>query len=103
MKGRKNVLGFVLVLVVIAVAVLTVKLVTVNAKSSGNTDKYKYFTSYEIQPGDTLYSIAEEYTAGTDISIKEYIKEVKKNNNMTDDKIVSGMYIIVSYYSDTYK
>ncbi len=103
MKGRRNYLGFALVLIVIAVAILTVKLVTVNAKSSSDKELYKYYTSYEIQPGDTLYSIAEKYTEGTDISIKKYIKEVMEDNNMADDTIVSGMYIIVSYYSDTYK
>lgn len=102
MKIRKSALGLVLVLVIVAVTVLTVRLVTVNAKSS-DVELYKYYTSYEIQPGDTLYAIAEKYTEGTDVSIEDYIDEVKDNNKMSDDKIVSGMYIIISYYSEEYK
>ena len=81
----------------------SVKLVSVNAMSDGDYSKYKYYTSYEIQPGDTLTSIAEKYTANTQISICEYIDEVKKNNKLKSDRITSGKHIIIAYYSDEYK
>ena len=81
----------------------SIKLVNVDAMSDGSYAKYKYYTSYEVQPGDTLTSIAEKYIADTQISKSEYIEEVKKNNQLTSDKITSGHHLIIAYYSDEYK
>lgn len=76
----------------------------VNADASKNTaPSYKYFTSYEVKPGDTLNDIAEKYTANTDVSKGEYIDEVIKNNNLTNDEITSGEYIVIAYYSEELK
>ncbi len=75
----------------------------VNATNNSENPIYKYYTSYEIQPGDTLTSIAEKYTVNSDVSISDYIQEVKKNNNLVSDKITSGKYIVISYYSNEYK
>ena len=55
-----------------------------------------YYTSYTVKAGDTLYSIAEEYK-WEDISIKGYIRLVKKINNLPDEKILSGSDIIIPY------
>lgn len=88
----------------LAMAVFTsVKLVNVDAMSNETEPLYKYYKSYEIQPGDTLTSIAEEYTANTQQSVQEYIEEVRENNNLYTDRIISGRKIIIAYYSDEYK
>lgn len=88
--------------VITLIVVTTVYLNNVDANSSGNsTPKYKYYKSYQIQPGDTLTTIAEEYTKNTNISVDEYIKEVSKNNNLISDDINSGNYLYIAYYSDT--
>ncbi|MCI9616906.1 MAG: LysM peptidoglycan-binding domain-containing protein [Eubacterium sp.] len=75
----------------------------VNATNNSDNPMYKYYTSYEIQSGDTLTSIAQRYTVNSNVSISEYIREVKKNNNLVSDRITSGNYIVISYYSDEYK
>ncbi len=91
------------------IAVLFIMLLTitglkdVSATNNSENPVYKYYTSYEIQPGDTLTSIAQKYTVNSNVSIAEYIREVKKNNNLVTDKITSGNYIVISYYSDEYK
>lgn len=101
---KKKVLFSVLFVILLALIIFSsVKLVSVNAMSDGDYSKYKYYTSYEIRPGDTLTSIAEKYTANTQISICEYIDEVKKNNKLKSDRITSGKHIIIAYYSDEYK
>lgn len=88
----------------LAMAVFTsVKFVNVDAMSNEKEPLYKYYTSYEIQPGDTLTSIAEEYTANTQQSVTEYIEEIRENNNLNTDNIISGKKIIIAYYSDEYK
>jgi hypothetical protein len=75
----------------------------VNATNKEENPIYKYYTSYEIQSGDTLTSIAQKYTVNSNVSVQDYIDEVKKNNNLVSDKITSGHYLVISYYSDEYK
>ena len=42
--------------------------------------KYKYDTSYQVQPGDTLTAIAQEHIKDSNVSTSDYIDEVMKNN-----------------------
>jgi cell division protein YceG involved in septum cleavage len=91
-------------IILLAMAVFTsVKLINVNAMSDEREPLYKYYKSYEIQPGDTLTSIAEEYTANTQQSVQKYIDETRENNNLNTDILISGKRIVIAYYSDEYK
>lgn len=100
---KKIILTCAVVSLLFTAVFISMRFVNVNATNNSTNPVYKYFTSYEIQPGDTLTSIAQKYTVNSDISVSEYIKEVKKNNNLSTDKITSGKYIVVSYYSNEYK
>ena len=101
---KKKILFTTVFVMLLATAIFSsVRLVSVDAMSDDSYAKYKYYTSYEIQPGDTLTYIAEKYTADTQVSVSEYIEELKQNNHLTSDKITSGKNIIIAYYSDEYK
>lgn len=58
----------------------------------------KTFRAIEIQKGDTLLSIANEYADG-DTRIQDYITEVKQINHIHDDRIHSGCYLVIPVYS----
>ncbi len=60
---------------------------------------YKYYTSISIKKGDTLWSIASEYMTAEYDSIEEYIMEVKKLNHISGNKIYTGKYLTIPYYS----
>lgn len=60
---------------------------------------YKYYTSISIKKGDTLWSIASEYMTAEYDSIEEYIIEVKKLNHISGNKIYTGKYLTIPYYS----
>lgn len=65
---------------------------------------YKYYTSYEIQSGDTLWTIADTYTRGSGVDRKKYMKEIRELNHLdSDDAITSGKYLTVAYYSTDQK
>lgn len=101
---KKKILLFGSFVMLLAMAVFTtIKFVNVDAMSNVDQPLYKYYTSYEIQPGDTLTSIAEEYTANTQQTVSEYIDEIRENNHLNTDNIVSGKKIMIAYYSDEYK
>ena len=56
-----------------------------------------YYTCIQIQPGDTLWSIAEAYTEGTDITVEDYVKQLKQMNQIGEDTIHVGNYLTVMY------
>ena len=66
--------------------------------SNLDTQRTKYYTGIQIEEGDSLWSIAEEYISDEYDSIQEYIKELKRVNQLEYDTIYSGQYLIVSYY-----
>lgn len=57
----------------------------------------KSFVSIEIEEGDTLISIAEEYAISA-AQYSDYIEEVKSINNLKSDTIHDGCYLMVPVY-----
>ena len=88
----------VMLCIVIMVFATTVLAITQRASADTIETRKKTCTSIEVQPGDTLWSIAETYYTEECIDLRTYIDEIKKTNNMYDDKLVSGRYLIVPYY-----
>lgn len=77
--------------------------IRVLAKEEYKPKIYKYYTSIEIQEGDTLWSIACQYADEEFISITEYIEELRYMNQLSSDRIFEGHYLTISYYSEQYK
>ena len=75
---------------------------TIRAQAADETSAYKYYTSIEVQKGDTLWTIAQQY-AGDDADYASYIEEVKDMNQLTSDTIHVGEYLTVSYSSSEFK
>lgn len=59
----------------------------------------KTVTSVCIQPGDSLWSIAEEFYTPECGNFQDYIMEIKRSNSLKGDTIHVGAYIIVPYYT----
>ena len=67
------------------------------AKETPGPKMISYYTYIQIQPGDTLWSIAETYTEGTDLTIDEYVHRLKQMNHIGEDTIHTGHYLTVMY------
>lgn len=59
----------------------------------------KYYTSIQIESGDTLWAIANEYITDEYADMNEYIREVCAINHISEDEIHAGQYIVVPYYA----
>jgi LysM repeat protein len=59
----------------------------------------KYYTSVEIQKGDSLWSIAGTYLENSGMTTAQYVKELKNINGLKEDTIHSGQYLTVMYFS----
>ncbi len=57
----------------------------------------KSFVSIEIESGDTLTALAQEY-AISEADYEDYIEEVKSINNLKDDVIHHGCYLLIPVY-----
>ena len=99
-KSEKKLVYGAIITFLLAVAVFSsIKLTKVDAMNGKEYAKYKYYTSYQVQPGDTLTSIAHEHIKDSNVSTSDYIDEVMKNNKLSDDEITSGKKLIIAYYS----
>ena len=72
-------------------------------KSNANSG-FKYFTQYYVEPGDTLWDIAEEFIDYDYYKNKNvYLEEVCAMNHIDiNEGIYSGQVLFLPYYDDEY-
>lgn len=58
----------------------------------------KLYKSIEIEKGDSLWSVAEEYRDHNTETVFEYIDTLKEINGLYSDDIHEGQYLTVVYY-----
>lgn len=73
------------------------------SKAAAQNNSYKYYTSIEIEKGDTLWKIAEEYMSSEYVNVQDYVDEIKEVNHLGDDDIHAGQYLMVPYFSTELK
>jgi len=100
---RRMTLGAVTVFLALLLS-LTMGASLSSAQEENKQISYKYFKSIMIESGDTLTDIANMYLDEHYDSVQEYIDEVASINHLHNtDKIISGRYLIVPYYSTQLK
>lgn len=98
--------GLLAVVVILIVAFGILLGTSINALASSEKDiaSYnKYYVSIRIESGDTLWTIADEYVEGFNLSKLDYITEVCQINGISEDNIHAGDYIVVPYFSQEIK
>lgn len=98
--------GLLAVVVILIVAFGILLGTSINALASSEKDiaSYnKYYVSIRIESGDTLWTIADEYVEGFNLSKSDYITEVCQINGISEDNIHAGDYIVVPYFSQEIK
>lgn len=58
----------------------------------------KRAVSVQIEAGDTLWELAEQYYSTEFSSLSSYIEEIKRTNQLSGDTIHAGCYLIIPYY-----
>ncbi len=90
------------IIIIAAIIVLSVIYIGITHKETPGTSasraSEKYFTCITVEPGDTLWDIAEEYKTEEYASTQDYIDEVLAINNLNTANIVSGTSLLIPYY-----
>lgn len=102
-RRQKKLLAIV-ILVFVSLGILLGTTISAQASSEADVASYnKYYTSVRIEAGDTLWTIADEYIEDLNIDKQEYINEICTINNICEDEIHAGDYVVVAYYSQDMK
>lgn len=93
-----------IILILTAAIVIGLTAFTSQNAKADTANLYKYYTSYEVKSGDTLWTIAKKYSGnGAYDSVTGYIDEVCSINHLPSDTIYAGSEICIPYYSTEYK
>lgn len=65
--------------------------------------QFKYYKSIQIQPGDTLWEIAEDTMTSEYDSVAEYVDVLKDMNSLSSDNIEAGQYLMIAYNDTEFK
>lgn len=95
---NKLLLGFAAVIVAVGISILGIgQLADAHEETLRKAASDSYYKSIEIQAGDTLWEIAEEYRTADYDSLYDYINELKAVNGLPSDEIQAGQYLTVIY------
>ncbi len=89
---------------VIVILSLSVLLGTSIKAFAGASEKdrelHAYYTSIEVQQGDTLWEIADTYMQNSGMTVQEYMDEICRLNHIADsDSIHEGGNLVIPYYT----
>ena len=102
---RKRIRGIITGFIIALIGCMSFRAFFVSAHEGTLSDQtvYKYYKSIEIQPGDTLWDIAEETMTSEYDSIPEYVEVLKEMNALESDRIEAGQYLIIAYNDTLFK
>ena len=69
------------------------------AAAENSRPVYTYYTSYEIQSGDTLWTIADQFMTPEFSDKEAFIENIKSLNHIGGDNITAGKYLVIEYCS----
>ena len=95
-QTQKRVIVLVCVLVIFAVILIGNSIITF-AGSRAEQPVHKYYTSVQLQKGDSLWSLSDQYASSDRTSRAQFIDEVCELNGISKDNTLhSGEYLVVS-------
>ena len=86
-------------LIIMAALLLGFIFFSTRVAAESSRDAHTYYTSYEIMPGDTLWTIADKYMTVDSSDKAAFINNIKRLNHISSDNITAGKYLVIQYTS----
>lgn len=99
---RSRIMLFIMTVCLIFGLVLSLSIMVARADTGIEKNNYKYFSSIMVGYGDNLLSIAEQYIDDHYDSVEQYVNEVIHINNLKENEVKAGQYLVIPYYSDEF-
>ena len=92
-----------LVLFLCGVIIILIVLLFTSQNSVAQADEMvlETYRSQVIQPGDSLWGLAEKYRL-PDMSVEDYMIEIRRINQLNSNELISGEYLILPIYTYEY-
>lgn len=97
-KQNHKMINLLTITVLVAIIVCTAGFAVSANSDKASSASDSYYKSVRISSGDTLWTIAQEYCPDT-IDIHSYIDNIKSINDIKNNTIKTGEYIIVAIYN----
>lgn len=94
-RNRKIVVS----LIVLAALLFAFIFFSTRVAAENSREAHTYYTSYEIEPGDTLWTIADKYMTVDSTDKAAFIANIKRLNHISSDNITAGNYLVIQYTS----
>ena len=88
------------VFVIIIFAAIIIAAFGITRANASKPEGHKYYVSITIEPGDTLWSIAEENMSDDYRNVNEYIREVMYTNCLSSADITAGRHIVIPRFTE---
>ena len=95
--NRRLVLALIIITCILAFLLIKISASSAEAERLGSPAQ-KYYTSIVVDPGDSLWSIAETYRTEQYSSIYDYMQEIMDINHLHSENLPSGNSICIPYY-----
>ena len=98
---RRKIATVMAAVIVMLIIVLVCMKFTARETVAEDTNRFskKYYRSYMIEPGDTLWTIADSECGSMWKNNWDYIDEVMRINGLHSDTIHAGRYLTLPYYT----
>ena len=97
---KEKVITICTIIILVFIAVFVFGSTTTSADSNLRVNERKFFTSYVVKSGDTLWEIANNYITPEYTDTNEYIREIITSNQMDSTDIYPGQLMLIPYYAD---
>ena len=100
-KSRRSSIKFLLCAILVVFTLILISVTVKNTSASSDIKpRSKFYTSINIEQGQTLWDIAAEYSTYEYSDYNEYIDEIIAINGLKSEYIKSGDNICIPYYAD---
>ena len=93
-------LAIFLIMLLIGLSVLFILNRPMTASASQEKTYREVYCSIEVNQGDSLYKIADQYKRDSSVSRRQYVNKVIEINHLTSQNIRSGMSLVIPTYVD---